>query len=746
MWSVEDGGRSPDGDGCGDGGLVYVHESPSHGSRLLGRLEAQRREGVLCDVTVKVEGQRVRAHAAVLAACSGYFLQRLLSRDNEEEGDNVITLPSTVTARGFTPLLQFAYTGRLSISKSSLHEVISCAELLHVSDLEGLCLPLLASESDSPDVKDEVVGPVLPLTSLLTLGSGLKSEEEEEDECFSETPDVSSFRPPMSSSLGGCREEEDDEAPFTSDLSQCTKHTQDHADTSVHHGNCSVRVNSDVGEIEKPLTSDLLQSSKHRKQILKQALSDHHGNPTLHYGNTKPVNCSPSPTVLLEQDTFSNGVQKSSPESAAPDDADIGEETPLMSIPLENIKKEEMNKSSSVLLEYKSSDRTSSSNLAADLRSILKVNTRLPLPHISPLLLNSGLTNQHSALHDAQKTQGCPLTSASVKVNPSRSHKPLSRRAVLLQGGEETARTSVIFTSGFPRQPESPEHSSPEPMPCSRSPQNVCRTSDEKTLSPRAFTPPQANTQGSVTECEQSHADRTATTSTNYSSDEDGRNEESDSPSSLPSLATPRLPFPRMAYCLALRQQSQQEQQQQQQQNTRAEEAILKSPGPTQVATTEERSCYDSSSGDESGSGSGSVSAGNCESSPRVIDAGLEVNLPFPVDQLTYLPRTDFQLVMRTQRLTPEQLGFIQDERRRTKNRMAAQRCRKRKLDCIQNLEVDIHKLVCEKETLLRERSQLRACLVDLKESVSHLSHTVHRRDQEEHTEPSLAKFYCLAN
>nr|AAI15249.1 Zgc:136739 [Danio rerio] len=85
------------------------------------------------------------------------------------------------------------------------------------------------------------------------------------------------------------------------------------------------------------------------------------------------------------------------------------------------------------------------------------------------------------------------------------------------------------------------------------------------------------------------------------------------------------------------------------------------------------------------------------------------------------MTRRAFLQMLKREQLTPEQLEYVQDVRRRSKNRVAAQRCRKRKLDCIYRLEGDIKKLKCEREKLLQDHNQLKLSMEDLRQKLSGL-------------------------
>ncbi|XP_078002620.1 transcription regulator protein BACH1 isoform X3 [Phascolarctos cinereus] len=120
--------------------MSFAYECSVHGANILLSLNDQRKRDLLCDVTVLVEDQQFRAHRCVLAACSSYFLSRIVG---QSDTDVIITLPKEVTVKGFDPLIQFAYTAKLILNKDNVDEVYKCVKFLGIHDIEESCFQFL---------------------------------------------------------------------------------------------------------------------------------------------------------------------------------------------------------------------------------------------------------------------------------------------------------------------------------------------------------------------------------------------------------------------------------------------------------------------------------------------------------------------------------------------------------------------------------------------------------------------------
>ncbi|XP_065277886.1 zinc finger and BTB domain-containing protein 8A [Emys orbicularis] len=122
-------------------------EISSHQFHLLQQLNEQRQQDLFCDCCILVEGKVFKAHRNVLFASSGYF-KMLLSQSSKETSQ-----PTTATFQAFSPdtftvILDFVYSGKLSLTGQNVIEVMSAASYLQMTDVISVCKTFIKSSLD----------------------------------------------------------------------------------------------------------------------------------------------------------------------------------------------------------------------------------------------------------------------------------------------------------------------------------------------------------------------------------------------------------------------------------------------------------------------------------------------------------------------------------------------------------------------------------------------------------------------
>ena len=110
-----------------------------HRQELIDRLDILRTNQSFCDVT---DGQ-VSAHRVVLAAASPFFL-KLLACDMRESKEQLIRIElEEATASVMEDVLQYIYTGNVSITEESTHNMIATADYLLLPGLKTMASSFL---------------------------------------------------------------------------------------------------------------------------------------------------------------------------------------------------------------------------------------------------------------------------------------------------------------------------------------------------------------------------------------------------------------------------------------------------------------------------------------------------------------------------------------------------------------------------------------------------------------------------
>ncbi|XP_018122889.1 endoplasmic reticulum membrane sensor NFE2L1 isoform X2 [Xenopus laevis] len=120
------------------------------------------------------------------------------------------------------------------------------------------------------------------------------------------------------------------------------------------------------------------------------------------------------------------------------------------------------------------------------------------------------------------------------------------------------------------------------------------------------------------------------------------------------------------------------------------------------------------------------------------------LRIPFSVDEIVSMPVEMFNNMLSKHCLTESQVTVIRDIRRRGKNKVAAQNCRKRKLDVILNLDDDVCQLKARKEKLLKERAQCSKSTSHMKQKLNDLYRDVFSKLRDEQGRPVNPSLYAL--
>ncbi|MEE6523386.1 hypothetical protein FKM82_022273, partial [Ascaphus truei] len=120
------------------------------------------------------------------------------------------------------------------------------------------------------------------------------------------------------------------------------------------------------------------------------------------------------------------------------------------------------------------------------------------------------------------------------------------------------------------------------------------------------------------------------------------------------------------------------------------------------------------------------------------------MKIPFSNEKIINLPVEEFNELLTKYQLSEPQLVLVRDIRRRGKNKMAAQNCRKRKLDTILNLEQEVKRLNRERCAQLRAKGENLRCLQRMKQEVESLYQEVFSQVRDQEGRPYSPQRYAL--
>uniref|UniRef100_UPI0037E7A949 transcription regulator protein BACH1b n=1 Tax=Semicossyphus pulcher TaxID=241346 RepID=UPI0037E7A949 len=640
---------------------VFTFESTVHSSHVLSRLDEQRRRDTLCDVTVVVEGQSFRAHRSVLASCSEYFTQRISSLTPHGA---VVTLPQEVTAAGFEPLLKFAYTSKLLFGKNDVLDIRNSASALGFRDLDEACFDFLLPKFFS---SNENSAPFHRKTCCEKKCKRRLSKDDiviSSDEVLLDEKEVK----PVADS------------PFQQEVAALCNKSE-----SSQMG--SLNSSGALTPVAEEAHYRFNQGPKYRKFQLacgkESCLTE------------KSVN---SPVTVIRNDCdLSCSRHSSSVNSKNETEIEFPGNSSLNVTRQSNGEAEDPYKTEKHDIKTEAGEGWGEVDMEVEedisFSDKCKVKAVDSWPSTGTGQGPSGLIIHH-----------CPLKTLvnGPAITGSLGHE---RFVMDIKEDKETRESGVLVSIHRKAEGREEARQKSEEDEIERGKEGAAMSVNhvrERSIVEREVAEHLAKRLGS--DIHSSHLNFQELDAGSSSDTGSGQGVRSASSEwlhlNLSSTASASCPFFQdldRSKCAW----------------KRAE--LSECEGASQSGVSSLNSGEDGDSETET--------EGDSEAYTR--ERARQMQLPFSVDWIVDLSRNDFQQLLKQQVFTREQLEFVHDMRRRSKNRLAAQRCRKRKLDCIYNLQCEINKLKTEREKLMTERSHLNQMKMKTCDNVSSLCQKV---------------------
>ena len=111
---------------------------------LLEYAHKNRDEGFFSDVTIVAGNERIPANRLVLSCHSPYFEGLFKFQEKNYKMENIIEI-ETVDGQALKALIDFSYTGSITISEQNVKNLLSGAEYLKMHKIKQFCFEFLRS-------------------------------------------------------------------------------------------------------------------------------------------------------------------------------------------------------------------------------------------------------------------------------------------------------------------------------------------------------------------------------------------------------------------------------------------------------------------------------------------------------------------------------------------------------------------------------------------------------------------------